>query len=91
MSPTRRERKNPQLEAKLGEYRQWARTYGGYPHGTALALDGTAESICFRWFRLNRIQRGDIDFPVLQPGKLELMSLLYGETGMPEVNRKWIG
>ena len=34
MSPTRRERKNPQLEAKLGEYRQWARTYGGY-HATS--------------------------------------------------------
>ena len=48
---------------------------------------GCPMSICFRWFRLNRIQRGDIDFPVLQPGKLELMSLLYGETGMPEVNR----
>ena len=30
MSPVRRERKNLQLEAKMLEYRQWARTYGGY-------------------------------------------------------------
>ena len=30
MSPARRDRKNPDLEAKLLEYRQWARTYGGY-------------------------------------------------------------
>ena len=30
MSPTRRERKNPEIEAKMLEYRQWARTYGGY-------------------------------------------------------------
>ena len=30
MSPVGRERKNPQLEAKMLEYRQWARTYGGY-------------------------------------------------------------
>lgn len=34
MTPVRRERKNPQLEAKLLEYRQWARTYGGY-HSTS--------------------------------------------------------
>ena len=30
MSPVRRERKNLRLEAKMLEYRQWARTYGGY-------------------------------------------------------------
>ena len=34
MSPNKRERKNPELEAKLLEYRQWARTYGGY-HATS--------------------------------------------------------
>ena len=30
MTPVRRERKNPQLETRLLEYRQWTRTYGGY-------------------------------------------------------------
>ncbi|MHB1708472.1 MAG: tyrosine-type recombinase/integrase [Thermoplasmataceae archaeon] len=34
MSPRRRERKNPELEKKLLEYRAWARTYGGY-HATS--------------------------------------------------------
>ncbi len=33
MTPVKRERKNPELEKKLFEYRQWARTYGGY-HST---------------------------------------------------------
>jgi hypothetical protein len=35
MSPTRRERKNPELEAKLIEYRQWARTYAEIERFTA--------------------------------------------------------
>ena len=36
MTPVRRERKNQQLEAKLLEYRQWARTYGGYYSGSTV-------------------------------------------------------
>jgi ribosomal protein L34E len=36
MTLVRRERKNPQLEAKLLEYRRWARTYGGYYSGSTV-------------------------------------------------------